>query len=267
MKLLFSEARLDYSNYIFPYAIWAVPEEGETPQFFFERGFLPSSWDLKRFYLCRSVRVALQGFQSSSENRRILRKCQDITYELIPQEDFEFSPFWQEFCLTYSDIKFGKGVMTAERLKDLAHSKLTTHYLLFRDQESDRYVGLVTLYIYSPHVVQYYYGFYDLNYYRSNLGMFMMTSAVTFFAERGMAYLYLGTCYSRNATYKTQFKGAEFFNGANWSQNLKELKYLVARGNETQTSHLFETDDYIHRFHDDDLERLVHESLFRLDGE
>ena len=30
MKLLFSEHKPDYGNYIFPYAIWAVPEPGET---------------------------------------------------------------------------------------------------------------------------------------------------------------------------------------------------------------------------------------------
>ena len=31
MKLLFSEQNSDYENYQFPYAIWAVPEAGETP--------------------------------------------------------------------------------------------------------------------------------------------------------------------------------------------------------------------------------------------
>ena len=31
MKLLFSEQKSDYEHYQFPYAIWAVPETGETP--------------------------------------------------------------------------------------------------------------------------------------------------------------------------------------------------------------------------------------------
>jgi len=30
MKLLFSEQNSDYENYQFPYAIWALPEDGET---------------------------------------------------------------------------------------------------------------------------------------------------------------------------------------------------------------------------------------------
>ena len=74
MKLLFSEARADYANYIFPYAIWAFPEAGETPGDLFNQGCLPSSRNLDRFYLCRQVRVNLAKFKPSSENRRILRK-------------------------------------------------------------------------------------------------------------------------------------------------------------------------------------------------
>jgi len=59
MKLIFSENRSDYSNYIFPYAIWAIPEANETPAKIFARGFLPSSRDLDRFYLCRQIRINL----------------------------------------------------------------------------------------------------------------------------------------------------------------------------------------------------------------
>ena len=43
MKLLFSEQNSDYANYQFPYAVWAVPEPGETPADLFNAGFLPSS--------------------------------------------------------------------------------------------------------------------------------------------------------------------------------------------------------------------------------
>ncbi|HZL78291.1 MAG TPA: hypothetical protein VFC17_05510, partial [Candidatus Limnocylindrales bacterium] len=59
MKLLFSEQNSDYEHYQFPYAIWAVPEPGETPSDIFNAGFLPSSRNLDRFYLCRQVRVNL----------------------------------------------------------------------------------------------------------------------------------------------------------------------------------------------------------------
>ena len=116
MKLLFSEQNSDYENYQFPYAIWAIPETGETPADIFEAGFLPSSRDLDRFYLCRQVRVNLAKFKESSENRRILRKGKGIGVELVPREKFDFTPERRAFFKTYADIKFGKDVMSYERL-------------------------------------------------------------------------------------------------------------------------------------------------------
>ena len=72
----------------------------------------------------------------------------------------------------------------------------------------------------------------------------MMTSAVARFAKAGLRFLYLGTCYSRNALYKTQFAGAEFFNGFRWSDNLEELKYLLRRDENEQPQHLLESAEY-----------------------
>ena len=83
MKLLFSEARADYAHYIFPYAIWAFPEADEAPGDLFNRGFLPSSRNLDRFYLCRQVRVNLAKFKPSSENRRVLRKGAGLDMKLV----------------------------------------------------------------------------------------------------------------------------------------------------------------------------------------
>jgi arginyl-tRNA--protein-N-Asp/Glu arginylyltransferase len=262
MKLLFSEAAQDYQHYIFPYAIWAFPEAGEPPPHFFEKGFLPSSKNLDRFYLCRSVRVALKKFSPSSENRRVMRKCAGISFELVPRAQFAFNEQWREFCLTYADIKFGKEIMTAERLDNLMNSKITSHLLRFRDTAGNKNVGLVTLYLAPPQLAQYYYAFYDLNYYRQNLGMFMMTAAVDYFAQEKFAYIYLGSCYSQNALYKTQFAGAEFFNGARWSGNLDELKYLINRGSQPVTQHLFESEDYLHQFYEGELGRLAEKSVF-----
>ena len=108
MKLLFSEQNSDYEHYQFPYAIWAMPEDGETPADIFNAGFLPSSRNLDRFYLCRQVRVNLAKFMPSSENRRILRKGAGIEVKLVAREKFDYTPERRTFFKTYADIKFGK---------------------------------------------------------------------------------------------------------------------------------------------------------------
>lgn len=264
MKLLFSEHKSDYDHYVFPYAVWAVPENGESAADLFEAGFLPSSRNLDRFYLCRHVRVRLDRFKSSSENRRILRKGAGIEVKLVPRDEFDYTPERREFYKTYADIKFGKDVMPYERLDLLFGSPIISHLLVFSDAKSGAEVGVATLYLEGRELAYYYYAFYDLNYYSRNLGMFMMTSAVTLFAARGMRHLYLGTCYSQNALYKTQFAGAEFFNGFRWSDNLKELKHLLHRDKQETGRHLLESDEYIREFYEDALEEIVAESKFEV---
>src|SRR5579859_5758239 len=102
MKLLFSESKADYTHYIFPYAIWAFPEPGENPSDFFKAGFLPSSRELDRFYLCRQVRVNLRKFAPSSENRRILRKGEGISATLSERKAFDFDAKRREFYKNYA---------------------------------------------------------------------------------------------------------------------------------------------------------------------
>ena len=262
MKLLFSEQNSDYENYQFPYAIWAIPEPDETPADIFNAGFLPSSRNLDRFYLCRHVRVNLAKFKQSSENRRILRKGAEIETKLVPRDKFDYTPERRQFFKTYADIKFGKDVMTYERLDGLFGAPIISHLLVFTDAANGKEIGVAMLYLEGKALAFYYYAFYDLNYYSRNLGMFMMTSAVGLFAEHGGNFLYLGTCYSDAALYKTQFAGAEFFNGFRWSSNLKELKYILRRDKKDLRQHLLETEDYRKEFYGGDLIKMTTGSLF-----
>ena len=262
MKLLFSEQNSDYENYQFPYAVWAIPEDSETPADIFDAGFLPSSRQLDRFYLCRQVRVNLTKFKPSSENRRILRKGKGIAVELVPREKFDYTPERRTFFKTYADIKFGKDVMSFERLDALFAAPIISHLLVFTDTETGKEIGVATLYLEGKALVFYYYAFYDLNYYARNLGMFMMTSAVELFSQRGVKNLYLGTCYSDNALYKTQFAGAEFFNGFRWSDDLDELKFIIHRDQKELRQHLLETEEYRKEFYGGEMIKITAGSAF-----
>ena len=154
--------------------------------------------------------------------------------------------------------------MDYERLDLLFRSPIISHLLVFTDAKSGAEVGTATLYLEGKELAFYYYAFYDLNYYSRNLGMFMMTSAAAFFAERNFRHLYLGTCYSQNALYKTQFAGAEFFNGFCWSDDLKELKYLLRRDKQETGRHLLESDEYRQLFHKDNLDKIASACAFRV---
>jgi len=114
MKLLFSEQNSTTNITSFPTPSGPC-RAGETPSDI----STPASCvvaDLDRFYLCRQVRVALAKFKPSSENRRILRKGAGIDVKLVPRDKYNYTPERREFFKTYADIKFGKDVMTFERL-------------------------------------------------------------------------------------------------------------------------------------------------------
>jgi len=136
--------------------------------------------------------------------------------------------------------------------------------LVFTDAQTSAEVGVATLYVEAAALAFYYYAFYDLAHANRSLGMFMMTAAVKLFAERGCAHLYLGSCYSENALYKTQFAGAEFFTGFRWSANLAELKHLIQRGQGEVRQHLLESEEYRAAFCGEELQALANTTGFRV---
>jgi hypothetical protein len=136
--------------------------------------------------------------------------------------------------------------MTYERLDELFHSPLVTHLLHFT-LPSGEDAGTVVLFLHNESLAFYYYAFYDLALLEKNVGIFMMTSAAQFFSQLGYHHLYLGTCYSEKALYKTQFPGAEFFNGVCWSADINELKLVLRRS--TEKKHLLEDPEFLNAFY------------------
>jgi hypothetical protein len=242
MKLVFSEAVADPSRYVYPYAVWAFPEPGESPADLFAAGFLPSAPDLSRFYLGRQLRVPLGEWRASSENRRVLRKAGNLQCELVPRDHFELTPERRAAWLAFAEARFGSGVMPAARLDRLLAGRVISHLLVFREGGADGPErGVALLYFEPPRMAYYYYAFYDLAEAGSHLGMAMMTRAVAWAQESGLRHLHLGTCYAEKALYKTQFEPMEFFNGHRWSRNRDELRHLLRTLPET---HRLESPEY-----------------------
>ncbi len=267
MKLVFSETRSDYGRYLYPYVVWALPEPGERPGDFFRRGFLPASPHLDCYHLCRHLRLPLAGWRPNSENRRILRKGEGVAVHLVPRADFAYTAERRAAWLAFAEARFGPGVMPAERLDTLLAAPVITHLLQFTDPATGAELGTVLLYLEEPALAYYYYAFYDLAGRARQLGMYMMTRAAQFFAARGLAHLYLGTCYSTRALYKTQFEGIEFCNGFRWSGDLRELKYQLARDRDGKGRHLLDLPEYRDGFYGGSLAAMARASTFRLASE
>ncbi len=249
MQLFFSEFTPDYSNYTFPYQIYLRLESGDDLSRIYFSGFIPMRSQAGIFYLARSSRVKLSQFELSSENRRILRKVDYLTYQITPVEDFQYTKEVQKFCLDSSkSIGKGKPIIPVSAIRTMFTGQANvTHVLVFKNIETNQVQGYVGLVVHGT-FVHYAHPFPSSGSSDPNLNIGMMTLAVDWAYKQHKQFIYIGTVATAGLMYKSQFKGFEFFVGNGWSSNLDELKFIVNRTSET---HLWDDESYISKFQTD----------------
>ena len=252
MKLFFSEFKADYDKYHFPYQVWLLKEEGEEESKIYENGFLPIRSLPNVYYLCRGLRVDLSQFGLSSENRRILKKTENFSAQLIPLSQFNYDVQVQKLCRDYAEQRLGKDSFPVPAIRSVFIGQVYNQVFIFKDQDQ-KPVGYAVCFT-NEKFLQYAHAFYDLNFLKESLGARMILEAVNWAKENNRQYAYLGTCYDEGALYKTEFSGVEFFNGFAWSRNLEELKALIKR---ESSEYLLKDKDYLENFHEGDLHRLL----------
>lgn len=243
MTILFSEYRKNYTTYTFGYAVYAIPDHvGEYAEMY-SKGFLPYTGDTTRakpmLYLARSFRINLQRYAESSENRRVNRKAEPfaMTMEIIPKESFDLAnEDFMSFCTSYAEERFSGGSMSGDRLRYVLHHSNCTHIAVVRSAE--RIIGYIVLGLHGAGTelscLQYWFAFFDTTLMEHfPVGKWMMGNAIRYAKEQGMHYVYLGTCYTEKALYKTRdFAGGEFFVGTTWHADIDVLKSLCKRDTE-----------------------------------
>ncbi|MDP3888763.1 MAG: hypothetical protein Q8Q24_01830 [bacterium] len=225
MKLFFGELKANYEKYLFPYQVWLLKEEGDSIEKIYDSGFLPIRNLPNVYYLSRNIRVDLSKFSISSENRRILGKTSEFSCRFIPLGEFNYTPVVQKFCKDYMDNRFGKGALSATGIKNIFQKGVYNKLFVWTDKTGAE-IGFAVCFE-SEDILQYAHSFYDVSLVEKSLGARMILEAVIWAKDNGKKYIHLGTCYETRALYKTEFLGVEFFNGFTWSNNLKELKFLI----------------------------------------
>jgi len=233
MKLYFSEFKANYSKYYFPYQIY-LKREDEELNYIYNLGFLASRINKDFFYLARNLRVDLNKFKLTSENRRIKRKTEYIKFEVIPMDQVRYlhsigklaSDFYKKF----------KNNITANSIRKTILNKYFTHLFVFMDSTNKHIFGYCIANI-DDEIIHYAYPFYEIDYFEKNAGMGMMLKVLEYAHQLNKKYFYLGTIYTKESLYKLQFEGLEYFTGFKWSENLDELKNLIENPSE---GHLFE---------------------------
>jgi len=179
----------------------------------------------------RSVRVDLSQFELSSENRRILRKCQDMILAAtsIPYAEYDWSI--GKMAKDFYDTKFGEGTFSANKIKEIMTDRKKSNFnrLLKFTTNSSQPIGYCIA-LETDYIVHYSYPFYALLATGSelkNIGMGMMLQAIQYAKENSKTHIYIGAAQRPTDTYKLQFAGLEWFDGTGWSNNLETLKQIL----------------------------------------
>jgi arginine-tRNA-protein transferase len=225
MRIFSSELAHNYSSYTFGYTNYGQLELGDRLSEVYNAGFLPysGSHDAQGiFYMARSARVPLKSWRMTSENRRIAKKFDgQFKKERTPLVDFAVTPEFIDFCLTYFAQRHGEHVMPRERLELILDFGIISTVVSYRkDGEIIGYVFEVA----DEHSGHYWYSFYDLSYAKQSLGLWLMLDCVRDAKEADLAHYYLGTVYGGKTLYKGNFEPLEWWNGEEWSKNMKALK-------------------------------------------
>lgn len=193
----------------------------------YNKGFCFTRIDRGVMHQTRSLRIDLPKFELSSENKRILRKTEELELHIssLPSSNYHWSigkmgkDFYQQ--------KFGDGTFSANKIKELMtdaeKSNFTTLFSYTVQNETLGYCIARE----TDEMIHYCYPFYDLSNSPKDMGLGMMTRAVVFAKEQNKKYLYLGSAQRPNDTYKLQFEGIEWFDGDQWKSDTGELKNLL----------------------------------------
>lgn len=174
----------------------------------------------------RSLRIDLNKFELSSENRRVLRKTETLLLKKHPLPYANYTWEIGKLAKDFYTTKFGDGTFSANKMKELLTEPVKSNFnelLVYATEETLGYCVILE----TNELIHYCYPFYKLNSELPNLGLGMMLKAIVYAKEQGKKYIYLGSAQRPTDTYKLQFEGLEWFDGKKWKTDLGELKNIL----------------------------------------
>ncbi len=220
------------------YLSWAEKTLQETkPEIIdqeYNNGFVFTRIDKGTMQQTRSLRIDLVGFKFSSENKRILKKVENISVTCNPIPYMNYDYTIGKLAKDFYTQKFGEGTMSAQKIKELLTDNIKSNFnyvLIYRDTTTGMNIGYSIIYR-DENILHYSYPFYDLTNSPNNMGMGMMIKAIEYAISQNIKCIYLGSLQRPSDVYKLQFRNAEWFDGHNWSQDFASVKDILKEKHE-----------------------------------
>lgn len=191
----------------------------ETIEKMYSNGYVMTRIEKGSMDQTKSLRIDLSRFETTSENRRILRKTENVILHItnLPISENEYN--WQihKIGKDFYTIKFGDKTFSANKIKELIKSKHNFNKLFTYSIDNEEIGYCIVLE--TQNLIHYCYPFYQLNIETKNIGMGMMLRAILWAKDNNKKYIYLGSVQRETDKYKLQFKGLELFDPASgWEE-------------------------------------------------
>lgn len=193
----------------------------------YDKGYVFTRKEKGLMQKTRSIRVDLSKFILNSENKRILRKTEDVGMNITALPFSEYHWSIGKLAKDFYDLKFGEGTFSANKIKEIVTDAEKSNFnTLLAYQINGENIGYCICFA-SKNIFHYSYPFYDVTKAPKDMGLGMMTRAIEYAKNKGLQYVYLGSAQRPTDTYKFQFAGIEWFDGKKWQTNFEELKALL----------------------------------------
>lgn len=196
--------------------------------FAYDQGYVFTRTAKNSMIQTRSVRVNLSKFNLSSENKRILRKTENITLKTAPLPHPDYNWKIHKLGKDFYQTKFGEKTFSANKIRELCQNNETSNFNLlfsFYNVVTAQTIGYCVC-RQTDSILHYAYPFYDLTDTTPNLGIGMMTKTIDWAKKIGKKFVYLGSIQNVAGLYKCQFYGFEWWTKTTWSTDINKIKNI-----------------------------------------
>ncbi|MDQ7020715.1 MAG: hypothetical protein Q9M91_02600 [Candidatus Dojkabacteria bacterium] len=147
----------------------------------------------------RSIRINLENFEFTSENRRVLRKTEDLELHLYELPYKNYSWEIHKMGKDFYDFVSGAGTMSASKIKSMfTKPEIENPSYVFVYKKGDEVVGYCLSYI-NDSIVHYSYPFYNLDLRDKKFRMGMILKALESSIDNKKKYFLFGVYYNRES--------------------------------------------------------------------
>ncbi|MFA6185147.1 MAG: hypothetical protein WCT51_02325 [Candidatus Shapirobacteria bacterium] len=178
----------------------------------YKNGLLPQRNDKNLFYSQSSSRSNLKNFNLNSENRRILRKTDDFSFEKMLLKDFNYNVKVQKEISTW--IKTLDWNFPISSIKNVFKNHIFNYIYIWKDKQKN--IIAYSLCYFSKDISHIAYVFYNPKLTHENLPIRLVLQVIIDSQKLGLKYCYLGRFSQDIGFYKRNMPGFEYFENNQW---------------------------------------------------